>query len=91
MAHFLQNEEQQLGLTFDAFDVGYLDFMAVVLVYPSFSDAGRVRADFDADMKWELISDLFWSTGDFHNYDSRPRAEASNNDFGVTTTFGWSF
>ncbi len=95
---FLDDEDSRfnsaeglLGLMFDAFDVGDLVFKTVALVYPSLSDMGRVRIDFDVDMKWELISDLFWSTGYFHNYDSEPRAETSKNDFGVTTTFGWSF
>jgi hypothetical protein len=75
----------------DAFDVGDLAFKAKVLVYPTVSDAGRVRIDFDVDAKWELVKDLFWSTGYFHNFDSEPINETSQNDFGFTTTVGWSF
>ena len=75
----------------DAFDIGDVSLRTTFRVYPNLSNWGRARFDFDADMKWELISDLFFNVGYFHNFDSDPPVDVSNHDYGVTTSVGWSF
>ena len=75
----------------DAFDVGDASFKTTFAIYPNLSNWGRVRFDFDADMRWEIVSDLFFNIGYFHNFDSDPLVDAPKNDFGVTTSIGWSF
>jgi len=59
-------------------------------VFPSFSQWGRVRFSFDSNARWEIIDDLFFGIGYFHNFDSDPLNDASKNDFGFTTSIGWS-
>jgi putative salt-induced outer membrane protein YdiY len=79
------------GLQLNAFDIGDLDLATNFVIYPNLSNWGRVRFDFDVDMRWEIVSDLFFGVGYFHNFDSEPLTDAPKNDFGVTTSIGWSF
>ena len=40
----------------------------------------------------ELFKDLYWQLSLFESFDSDPpSALSSRNDFGITTSFGWSF
>jgi hypothetical protein len=74
------------------YDEPELDFSTTLTVYPSLSDWGRVRADLDMRLKWEIVSDLFWDLTFSNRYDSDPRtADAQQNDVNVRTSFGWEF
>ena len=78
------------GLDLDVFDVGALDLRSTFIVFPSVSQWGRVRFDFDIDTSWEIIDDFFFRVGYFHNFDSDPLNQGEKNDFGLTTSVGWS-
>ncbi len=91
-----QNEtvEAYAGMTFDWFryDSPELDLSTSLTVIPSLSESGRVRANADVTLKWEIISDLFWQLSFYDSYDSQPgSAEAEKNDFGVNTSIGYDF
>jgi hypothetical protein len=68
-----------------------LDISTTFYTIPSLSDWGRVRLDFDTQVRIEIIKDLFVSLKLFDNYDSRPPEGAEKNDFGINTGVGWSF
>ena len=68
-----------------------IDITTTLTVLPSLSDWGRIRADLDTRIRFELFQDFSWSATLFDNYDSRPPAGNETNDFGVTTSVGWSF
>jgi hypothetical protein len=69
-----------------------LDLLTTFKVFPSLSDAGRVRTDADLRVQYEVISDFFLGVTVFATLDSRPpSAEATRRDFGSTLTLGWSF
>jgi hypothetical protein len=60
--------------------------------YPSMSDTGRHRVQFDAAVRREIWKDLFVSLNGFNSYDNRPpNPEAANNDVGVVWSIGWSY
>lgn len=60
--------------------------------YPSLSDPGRHRVQFDAAVKQEILKDFFVSVSGYNTYDSRPPNPAfSNNDVGVVLSVGWSY
>jgi len=71
------------------FDKSYL--VATCAVYPSFSNVGRVRLDFDTRFQYFLTGDFFWQFEVYDNFDSRPPIDSSKNDFGVTMSVGYSF
>jgi hypothetical protein len=61
------------------------------LVFPSVSDAGRYRIAFNTDVYLDLWGDLYVRFSFFDNFDSRPPTDTPRNDFGGSTTLGWSF
>ncbi|HUL48580.1 MAG TPA: DUF481 domain-containing protein [Gemmatimonadales bacterium] len=67
------------------------DLQATLSLYPSLTDPGRVRADFDARLSHEVLKDFTLGLTVFDRFDSRPPVTASKNDFGVTFTAGWTF
>ena len=82
------------GVSYEAFrfDSPKLDLTASGIVFPSLSQSGRVRFDGNAKFRFELLSDLFFNITVFENYDSKPPTQTgAKNDFGITTSFGWSF
>jgi len=61
------------------------------IVVPSLTQTGRVRLQFDANYRQNLVGNLYWNLDLFETFDSEPPSGAAKNDFGITTSFGWSF
>ncbi len=54
--------------------------------------SNRVRVQFNSNLKWELVHELYLNFGIIEAYDSNPPAEGANkNDLSVTTSLGFSF
>ena len=61
-------------------------------IYPSLTESGRVRAESNTTLRWEMIEDLFWDLSLWGSYDSSAiDAEAGEFDWGITTGVGWEF
>lgn len=61
-------------------------------VRPSLTQSGRVRLQFDTSFRQNIIGNLYWNVDLFETYDSQPpQPDAPKNDFGITTSLGWSF
>lgn len=61
-------------------------------VFPSLTSWGRFRATFDGRLQIELVKDLYWGMRPYYTYDSDPPTSASSrDDYGVTTSLGWSW
>ncbi len=74
------------------FDDPETDFRINLLVYPSLSESGRVRVEFDTRLRRELVKDFFWTISVYDSYDSDPPVEGSEtNDWGLNSSVGWSF
>jgi hypothetical protein len=59
---------------------------------PSLTDAGRVRLELDSNLRQKIIGDLYWNLNLYETYDKRPpQPNARKNDFGITSSIGWSF
>jgi hypothetical protein len=60
--------------------------------YPSLSNIGRHRLQFDSSVKRELLKDFFVSLNMFDTFDSRPPDPAARrNDIGIVISIGWSY
>ena len=67
-------------------------FTVRLLVFPSITDFGRWRADFTTDFRLEFIDDLFWVLDFYASIDSQPISkDASNSDYGVTSSIAYKF
>jgi hypothetical protein len=72
------------------FDTPELDLDLKFNVYPSLSESGRVRADTDIRIRWELIEDLYWDLTTFITYDNKAGID-HEVDYGITTGIGWTY
>ena len=62
------------------------------IVYPSLSNPGRVRWDLQSQVRYEVFNNFFVGLTFYHTYDNQPVSEVgSNNDWGFTTSIGYSF
>jgi hypothetical protein len=86
-----QSWEGFIGTQANLFDTGDLSLFTNLVVYPSFTESGRVRSDFQFDAKYEFPYDFFLQLGFTLNYDNQPVSEAPDTDYVFQTTFGWSW
>ena len=89
-----ESVEALLGLQFQSFkyDTPERDVDVALIVYPSLSDAGRVRAELSAKVRWEIVKDFSVGLTLLESYDSEPPTEgAPTSDLTLTTSLGWSF
>jgi hypothetical protein len=74
------------------FDSPKLDFSVSFALFPSISDAGRVRGQSDMRLKYELFKDFNAGFLITDTFDSRPpEAGVAKNDYVTTLTIGWSY
>jgi uncharacterized protein DUF481 len=65
---------------------------ATLTLYPSLTDFGRVRSDFNAGITHEFIRDFNMGLKLFDTFDSRPSSStAAKHDYGLEVTVGWIF
>lgn len=89
-----ENLEGLLGLDYSRyiFDDPAVDLSIRLSAFPSITESGRTRAQLDVNLRWEIISDLFWDLNYYDTYDSDPPSGSlSTNDYGIVTSLGWSF
>lgn len=80
-----------LGTELNMFDAKDLSLIMRLITYPSFSEGGRWRADWNFDLKYDLPLDFYVKTGITLNYDNRPTAGASDSDYYWKMAFGWEW
>ena len=74
------------------YDTPELDWSTNLEIIPSLTESGRVRGEFDATLKWEIVADLYWRLSYFLSYDNQPQSSTDvSDDYGVTTSIGYSF
>ena len=79
------------------YDTPELDLSTNLHIFPNLSDSGRIRAEFDINIKWEMAEDLFWKLSFYDSYDSDPIVSdptlmnVEKNDYGIVTSLGWEF
>ena len=80
------SQEAFLGLGWEIFryDDPELDLSTSLVAIPSLSESGRVRAELDVTLKWEIIDDLYWQLSFQGSYDNEPPSvDASTTDYSV--------
>ena len=89
-----QNVEALLGFNYSyyTYDRPRTNLDIALQYYPSLTDTGRHRLQFDAGVKREIWKDLFISLNMYNTFDSRPpNPDANTNDVGIVTSIGWSY
>ena len=83
--------EAMFGVYVSKYAFRKVQFTAQGTVYPNLTTLGRVRLGEDSSLKVQLVKNLYWKLGIYENYDSRPPVIAPKNDFGTSTSIGWTF
>ncbi len=74
------------------YDFPKVTVRATLSVIPYLTDAGRVRVQFNALAKREIIRDFYLSLSVFDSFDSRdPSTQQAKNDWGPILSIGWTF
>ncbi len=88
------NLEVLIAITYDRFrfETPKVDLKSVLNVFPSLTDWGRWRVEYDSSWTQEIIKDFVFDLSLYYSFDGRPQdVEAANVDYGITTSLGWSF
>jgi hypothetical protein len=85
------NIEFLTGISISSYKFRSSNLEGYFLVFPSVSNAGRIRADVNVSWKWEIVKDLYWKVSGFDNFDSEPPVATPKNNFGLSSSVGWSF
>jgi putative salt-induced outer membrane protein YdiY len=83
--------ESFIKASFNMFDFENIDLESSVNISPSLSEKGRIRTDYDLNLKYDLPLDLYIKLGFILNYDNQPASGGNDVDYVFTTGFGWEF
>ena len=83
--------ESFVSLSYNMFDFSDISLVTGIKVYPSLSEARRVRIDYDFNLKYDLPWDFYFKTGFTLNYDNQPAISGKDVDYFLSTGFGWKF
>lgn len=89
----LEGVEAVLGIGYSKFlfDQPNVDIDLQLRAFPSLTESGRVRGQFDARIRREIVDDLFLDLVLYSTYDSDPPSGTNvRSDYGVITSLGWS-
>ena len=90
-----QSIEGVLGATWHVFRlVGKTtSLMTQALLYPSFTESGRYRGQFDVTLRKELITDFYLDINAYYDYDNQPpdQDKTATSDYGWTTSLSYAF
>ena len=75
------------------------DISSRLTIFPSFSQSGRYRSEFDLKLEWELFNDITWGLTFYHRFDSDPPSGSGppseppplRADYGIITSVGVDF
>jgi len=85
------SSELFLSSGFNMFDYKDIDLKSDVKFYPSLSEKGRFRTDFNLTLKYDLPLDFYIKMGFTLNYDNQPAIDGNEFDYIFTSGFGWEF
>lgn len=85
------SSEAFIATSFKMFDFKDVDLNTGIKFYPSLSEKGRLRTDYDFTMKYDLPLDFYIKLGFTFNYDNQPAIVGNDFDYVFTSGFGWDF
>ncbi|MEN8224151.1 MAG: DUF481 domain-containing protein [Bacteroidota bacterium] len=69
-----------------------IDVKSHINMYPSLTTVGRYRMEYDLNARIEIFDDFYFGVRVYDTYDSKPVDNtAANNDWGITTSVGYSW
>lgn len=84
-----RSTEMQLLTQFDMFNFENINFSTKVVGYPSLSEKGRFRVDYNFVLKYDLPFDFYIKAEFTLNYDNQPAVVGNFADYVFSSGFGW--
>jgi len=87
------NLEAVLGVDFQAFRYVFpnMSISSSLYTYPNLTTKGRVRVNYQANIRYEVFRRFYISLGFIDSYDSKPGGETTTkNDYSLTFGISWS-
>jgi hypothetical protein len=81
--------EAYVGTELNFYNSGDLSMVTRLVAYPSLTESGRWRCDFNLDIKYDLPLNFYVKLGVTYNYDNRPVSGSSNSDYVMQSGIGW--
>jgi hypothetical protein len=82
----------QFSSSYYVYDTPKTNFDLAFQYYPSLSNFGRQRIQFDSGIRREIIKDFTVSVNVYDTFDSEPpNSEFDRNDVGVVLSVGWTY
>jgi hypothetical protein len=86
-----QSWEGYFGTELNLYNLGDLNLLLHIMVYPSITEGGRWRSDEKLEIKYDLPLDFYVKLGISLNYDNQPAEDANNLDYLLQLGFGWEW
>jgi hypothetical protein len=86
-----QSMEGYFGSELNIYDLGDFSILSNLTAFPSFTESGRWRVDFNLDTKYDLPLDFYIRLGFNLNFDNQPVAGAGRTDYTFQTGLGWEW
>lgn len=83
--------EGYFGTNLNLFDIGDFSLSTSAKAFPSFTESGRWRVDFNLDTKYDLPLEFYIKIGFSMNYDNQPVPGGSDMDYTLHTGVGWEW
>lgn len=83
--------EAYIGTEFFTEKLKITDLVTRFTYYPSLTIDDRYRINYTFDLDFNLPGDWYFRVSIFENYDSKPPADLSKNDYGWSNAFGFKF
>ncbi len=84
-----ESVEVKLLTQFEMFNFSDLSVFTTIAGYPSLSEKGRFRLDYNLTFKYDLPFEFYIKTDFTLNYDNQPPATGTQSDYVLSTGFGW--
>jgi hypothetical protein len=86
-----QSLEAYVGSEINLFNVTDFSLLSNIYVFPSLTEAGRVRVDYMLNANYDLPLDFYIGLNFSLNYDNRPAETGKDIDYVFGATFGWKW
>lgn len=80
-----------ISSSFNIFDIDDFDLETDIKFYPSITENGRIRTDYNLSLKYDLPLDFYIKLGFSLNYDNKPAISGNDVDYIFTSGLGWEF
>jgi hypothetical protein len=68
------------------------NLLTYIYVYPSLSDLGRYRFNYNVEVSWEIFLDFYWDLTFYFEFDNSPQTgSSSQSDYRIDTSIKFEF